>query len=584
MKKAAIYLRVSTLDQEYDRQQYELKQLATALGYEVVKVYEEKKSGVLSMDTRDELEKMRKLTSKDVERIFIWDISRLSRKASDFITLVNEFSEKKICLHFKDKNIITLDDKGEIDGLASIYLYILGVFAQMDAENLKAKFKSGKENALRKGNSYTNNAPFGYYLENKQLQILEDEAKYVRLAFDLYKEGRDLQYIADIFNSKQVPLKSKRKDIVWVKGTIYQMLKNTVYMGKGQYVNTQKDKETNKRVPTSTRYFDTPVIIAEDLFQAVQKQFNKNRSIADKGSKIESLLRGTIKCAVCGKHHIFAYNNGNYMYLDADVRANVNNKIGCKNGSINKDVADALVWEAVKNIYKEDIFKLECEKDRKQNKDKYAANETEIVELRVKIDDLAREKTKINTAYIKGLFTDEELFTENERVRSENDRINKILTEKIAENGVLLDKINFEYNYDDFNLGDPTFEEKKQICKDLIYEVELLKYNSFKSLLHITLKVGLVYNVLIDTFHSSNNYFIFNNWEILPMMKQTFPAEVTEQIGDITNDFKILKNDIIPEYRNQYLTYEELWDIIKNKNLLKPIKLNINKKNNKKGN
>lgn len=42
MKKAAIYLRVSTFDQNYDRQNVELRALANALGYEVVYVFEEK--------------------------------------------------------------------------------------------------------------------------------------------------------------------------------------------------------------------------------------------------------------------------------------------------------------------------------------------------------------------------------------------------------------------------------------------------------------------------------------------------------------------------------------------------------------
>ena len=53
------------------------------------------------MDTRDQLTNMRKLTNKEVDRIFNWDITRLSRRAIDFINLVNEFAEKGICLHFK---------------------------------------------------------------------------------------------------------------------------------------------------------------------------------------------------------------------------------------------------------------------------------------------------------------------------------------------------------------------------------------------------------------------------------------------------------------------------------------------------
>jgi len=96
MKKAAIYLRVSSNDQDYERQGVELRQLAKALGYEIIDVYEEKASAVHDMDTRVELTKMRKLKREDVERIFIWDISRLSRKATNFIALVTEFAEKGI--------------------------------------------------------------------------------------------------------------------------------------------------------------------------------------------------------------------------------------------------------------------------------------------------------------------------------------------------------------------------------------------------------------------------------------------------------------------------------------------------------
>jgi len=138
MKKAAIYLRVSTNDQNYERQEVELKSFAIKRDFEIIHTFEEKKSAVLGMDTREELTKMRQLTKNDIDCIFVWDITRLSRKASDFIALVTEFTEKGICLHFKDKDIKTLDDDGKMNAMASVYLYMLGVFAQMDAENLKA--------------------------------------------------------------------------------------------------------------------------------------------------------------------------------------------------------------------------------------------------------------------------------------------------------------------------------------------------------------------------------------------------------------------------------------------------------------
>ena len=97
------------------------------MGYTIKYVFEEKASAVLKADTREELNKIRKLTKADVDRIFIWDITRLSRRSIDFINIVNEFTEKKICLHFKDKSIVTLEDDGTENVLTSLYLYIYWV-------------------------------------------------------------------------------------------------------------------------------------------------------------------------------------------------------------------------------------------------------------------------------------------------------------------------------------------------------------------------------------------------------------------------------------------------------------------------
>ena len=146
-RKAAIYLRVSTTDQNYERQRDELEATVKYEGYKLVKVYEEKKSAVLDMDTREELTKMRQLSKADVDAIFFWDVTRLSRKSIDFITLVEEFSNKGICLYFKNERLTTLQDNGEMHPMAKLQLYILGVFAQMDAENLKANLNLVKKEA-----------------------------------------------------------------------------------------------------------------------------------------------------------------------------------------------------------------------------------------------------------------------------------------------------------------------------------------------------------------------------------------------------------------------------------------------------
>jgi DNA invertase Pin-like site-specific DNA recombinase len=510
MKKAAIYLRVSTADQNYDRQEVELRDLAKSRGYEIIAVFEEKKSAVLDMDTREQLTEMRKLGKKDIDCIFVWDITRLSRKASDFISLVNEFADKGICIHFKDKDIKTLDDDGKMNAMASIYLYMLGVFAQMDAENLKAKFKSGKENALRKGHSYTNIAPFGYYLQDKHLFIKEEEAEHVRNAYKLYSEGKDLQYIADIFNAKKVPLKSGKTDILWVKGTIYTMLKNTVYFGQGKLENVIN--KANKE--TKIRYFDAPAIIDKGLFDIVQSRFSLNKSQSDKGRLEPALLRGLLFCGLCTKPYVFANNNKKRVYRDSDMRANVNQRIGCKNGQLNVEKGDEAVWTSLKHIYEYEQFIKKTQEEKEQNKIKIEENIKSIIEIDKRLEDLKKRLRKANDAYFADALDADTLREYKSKFDSETIRQKSLKDELLAKNSYLQRRIETESDTRAFESSNPTLEEKRLICNDLIESIQLFSDGAFIKLLHVSLKNGLIYNIgfhstkeFIVVFHESNDVY-----------------------------------------------------------------------------
>ena len=504
MKKAAIYLRVSTNDQNYERQEVELRSFANSRGYEVVNSFEEKKSAVLGMDTRDELTKMRQLTKNDIDCIFVWDITRLSRKASDFIALVTEFTEKGICIHFKDKDIKTLDDDGKINAMASVYLYMLGVFAQMDAENLKAKFKSGKENALRKGHSYTNIAPFGYYLKDKHLFIKDEEAEHVRNAFKLYSEGKDLQYIADIFNAKRIPLKSGKSDILWVKGTIYTMLKNSVYYGKGKLENVI-NKDTNE---TKVRFFDAPAIIDKGLFDIVQDRFVLNKSRSDKGRLEPALLRGLLFCGLCNKPYIFANNNKKRVYRDSDMRANINQRIGCKNGQLNVEKGDEAVWTSLKHIYEYEQFIKKTQEEKEQCRIEIFENQKSIQQIMSLLDELDKEQKRLTSGYIKGLIDDKELSENKNRIENDRNRHNKFKDELLAKNINLNRRIETEYNPKTFEIDNPSLEEKKIICNDLIESILLFSEGAYNKLLYVKMKNGMIYYI---GFHSLKEYIVLIN-------------------------------------------------------------------------
>ncbi len=566
MKRAAIYLRVSTSDQNYDRQEIELTQLANALGYEVKYTYEEKKSAVLKMDTRDQLTNMRKLTNKEVDRIFIWDITRLSRRAIDFINLVNEFAEKGICLHFKDKNIITLDEDGSLNTLTGMYLYLLGVFAQMDAENLKAKMKSGKEAALLKGNSYTNIAPFGYELKNKHLYIKESEARYVKRAFELYRDGKDTQYIADMFNANGVPLKSGRTDIVWVKGTISQILNNTAYYGKGKRTAIVKKATLDSPVEKKVSYFDTPSIISKELFDECRKIAKANRSQQDKSKSIVCILRGLLKCGRCGRFYVLGNNNKQREYRDGDLRANINQRLGCKNGSIKADIADNLVWKAIQGIYKYEKFKEKCLAEKEKYKKEIASNNNAMLNIEKDLKQLDNQSENLVKFAIKGLLSEDEFAKQKQSLDSEKARKNNMLDELKASNFFLQRKIDAEFDYSvlsgTFNLSQ---DEKKQICNDLIDNVLIYGYGAYKKMLQVNLKMDLTYNILINTHHVINSYCIFNDEVVTfcdPFNNKSVLKGMNLNVG--ISDFEVTSNnnelfdtDVFGEY-----SFDEMWNIM----------------------
>lgn len=499
-----MYLRVSTNIQECERQKYELEEIAKRYDYNIVYTFEEKKSAVKDMETRDELTKLRSLTKDDIDIVLVWDITRLSRKASNFIHLVNEFGEKGIAIHFKDKNIITLDESGKPDAMFQMYLYILGSFAQMDAEAIKAKMLSGKENALRRGNSYTNIAPIGYYLKDKKLYIKEDEAEIIRKAFNMYSNGETLQAIADLFNANKIPLKSGRKDIVWVKGTIAQTLKNTVYYGKGKRVSKEYGE----------RFFDAPAIISEELFMTVQQQFKENKTKCDKSRDRNNLLRGLLRCGNCGKYYVLMNNNNQLSYRCGDTRANINNKLSCDNSSMRSTTIDGLVWEAIREYYYKEEFRVKTEQEKKRCYDLIIENNKKIEGFKEIISQHNQELVKIQTGYTKGFITDEYMALSVPRINSEIKRYNSNIDKLIAENAMLTKKTKDSDTFDDIINKEPTISEKKHICNELINEVLVYKVSTGRIVNQVVMKNQIILNVLYNIWgkHSivSNEHFRYN--------------------------------------------------------------------------
>ncbi len=189
--KVIIYARVSTSSQDYDRQLHDLREYAYRQGYEVVKEFSEKISGAKKVEERDALKELLDFTSKvTVNKILIFECSRLSRRAVDFLQLIETFTERGISVYILQNGLETMLPNGEVNPIATLVLGILAQFNSMERNLIRSRMESGYKNFRSNGGKVGRKD--GY---NKPIEAYKEEyAEELRLL----KRGYSLRNISKI--------------------------------------------------------------------------------------------------------------------------------------------------------------------------------------------------------------------------------------------------------------------------------------------------------------------------------------------------------------------------------------------------
>ena len=189
--KAIIYARVSTAGQDYDHQLAELKQYAVRMRYEVVKTFSEKISGAKKVEERQAMtELLNYVEVNKVDKVLIYECSRLSRRAVDFLSIIETFNEKKISLYTHQNGLETLLPNGEINPIATLVLGILAQFNSMERSLIRSRMESGYNNFRNNGGVVGRKT--GYRKSDEQMK--EEYAEEIRLL----KKGYSLRNISKI--------------------------------------------------------------------------------------------------------------------------------------------------------------------------------------------------------------------------------------------------------------------------------------------------------------------------------------------------------------------------------------------------
>ena len=144
MKRAALYLRVSTLDQHPETQLYDLRQMAQQRGYQIVEEYTDRLSGAKAR--RPGLDAM----MHDARRgrfdvVLVWASDRIARSVKHFLDVLDELNRLNIeFISFREQ----IDTGGP---LGRAVVVIIGAIAELERNLIVERVRAGMRRAKLEG-------------------------------------------------------------------------------------------------------------------------------------------------------------------------------------------------------------------------------------------------------------------------------------------------------------------------------------------------------------------------------------------------------------------------------------------------
>ena len=260
---------------------------------------------------------------KDIDRVFVKDLSRVGRHNAKVLLLLEDFKERKKELIVVDTNYNSETDDDDTIGITTWY-------NEKYVKDISRKIKRALEARQKEGILMTQ-PPFGYKrneIDKSKIEIIPKEAEYVKMVYDLYLKGSGYRMIANYLTENKVPTPSmvrhereleegkitKRQiATVWSDSMVKDMLGNDFYIGtlrlRKRARSTVHGKD--KRVPKDEQYvFENhhPAIIDKasfDLIQDMKEKRVKNNYRGSHGqwigSEIPNPFGSCLFCKDCGR-------------------------------------------------------------------------------------------------------------------------------------------------------------------------------------------------------------------------------------------------------------------------------------------
>jgi len=310
----AIYLRKSRAEEHEDTHETLQRHRNILMEYihthrlALLETYDEVVSGESLYARPKMLELLEQVESGRYDAVLCMDIDRLGRggmREQGIILDTFKYSDTKIITPEK-----TYDLTDDLDEELTEFKTFM---SRREYKLITKRLRRGLHQVIQSG-CYVSNAPFGYrsvYVDKKPtLEIVEDEAHFVRMIFNMYCDGIGCSTVASTINALGA---TPRRSNSFGRTSIMHILRNPTFTGK---VVWNRKKHIRKGVQGNTKHIAIyqppeewmivdglhPPIISIEQFEKAQ-QIARSRYIPPSNNgTIKSPLAGLIRCKNCGKN------------------------------------------------------------------------------------------------------------------------------------------------------------------------------------------------------------------------------------------------------------------------------------------
>ena len=150
MKKAGLFIRVSTEDQDYTNQLFHLEEISKHRGYEIYKTYSYKTSAYHSQSHEYLKEVLEDARLGKIDTLFIWSLDRLSRRGINAtLSVLKQFSNYKVqVVSHKEDWIETFTQD---DNLRELFISIISFIASWESKRKSDRVQVAMDKLKREG-------------------------------------------------------------------------------------------------------------------------------------------------------------------------------------------------------------------------------------------------------------------------------------------------------------------------------------------------------------------------------------------------------------------------------------------------